>query len=270
MYYILASDKTKLAVEDINKDSRKTIVLVHGWPISKEMFEYQKDVLNDSGYRVISYDIRGFGSSEASSNNYNYDQLADDLKTVIDGLNTDNVNLLGFSMGGAICVHYMAKFNNYKVSKLILAGAAVPSFVRNIQNPYGKTREELDSLINDVYTDRPKAVSNFGKDVFALNHGVEFNDWFKWLCFKASGIGTIKTAISLRDENVFEDLKKINVPTLILHGRLDKVCPYNFTEIMTKEIKNSRLIAFDYSGHGLFYDEKYKFNNELIKFIGEG
>lgn len=267
MYYITSNDGIKLAVEDINKDSIKTIVLVHGWPISKEMFEYQKEDLNNLGYRVVSFDIRGFGNSDISHNNYDYDQLATDLKIIIDSLNVDKVFLLGFSMGGAICVRYMNKFNNYKVSKLILAGAAAPSFTKSINNPYGNTIDSVNSLITKGYKEKPNMMNQFANEVFALNHSDSFNSWFQGLCFKASKIGTIKAAISLRDEDVFADLNGIKVPTLIIHGKLDKICPYRFAQIMHQEIKNSILVPLDFSGHGLFYDEMDKFNFEIIKFL---
>ena len=120
MYYVASSDGTKLAVEDINPNAKKVIVMVHGWPLSKEMYEYQKDILVDLDYRVVSFDLRGFGDSEVSGFGYDYDQLATDLYYVIESLETSEVNLMGFSMGGAICVHYMAMYNNHKIKKLIL------------------------------------------------------------------------------------------------------------------------------------------------------
>lgn len=267
MYYVLASDGTKLSVEDINPNSKKVIVMVHGWPLSKEMFEYQKNILVDKGFRIVSFDLRGFGSSQVSGNGYDYDRLATDVKNIIDSLNVDKVYLMGFSMGGAICVHYMGMFDNYKVDKLILLGAASPSFVKNDNNPYGNSKKKMDDLILKTYNDRPKMVKDFGDDVFALNHSEEFKKWFRDLGFKASGIGTIKTAISLRDEDVFNDLKKIKVETAIMHGKWDKICPYGLALIMNKEIPNNKLYTFEYSGHGLFYDELKKFNEELLKFL---
>lgn len=267
MYYLKMEDGVKIAVEDIQPESRKTIVMVHGWPISKEMFEYQKDVLVCMGYRVVSFDIRGFGDSGISGSNYSYDRLASDLYCVIDNLKTDNIILMGFSMGGAICTHYMAMFQQYKVSKLILAGAAAPSFTKTPDNPYGSSVESVDQLILEASIDRPKMVQDFGNKVFAMQHSKEFLNWFQDLCLKASGIGTIQTAVSLRDENIFHDLKKITVPTAIFHGKLDQICPYGFAMIMEKEIPVAKLYPFEYSGHGLFYDEKDRFNQLLTEFI---
>lgn len=267
MFYVRTSDNICLAVEDINPQNFKTIVLVHGWPISQDMYEYQKNVLNDCQYRIISYDIRGLGSSQVAGDNYNYNQLATDLHCILTTLDVRNATLVGFSMGGAICVRYMSKFDNERINKLVLVGAAAPSFTRNEHNPNGKTIDEVNDLIKQCYANRPKMVHDFGQNVFALNHGNEFMNWFSSICLKGSGIGTIQTAISLRDEDVYQDLFKINVPTLIMHGIFDKICPFSFALIMNECISNSYLCKFEHSGHGVFYDEQKRFNQVLIDFI---
>lgn len=267
MYYIKASDGCKLAVEDINPNGKETILMIHGWPISRKMFEYQVDFLNDYNYRIITVDIRGFGESETTNEGYSYDQLALDVKSVIDQLNLNDITLLGFSMGGAIVTHYMAKYHNYKVKKLILAGAAAPSFTKTVDNPYGATIESTNRLIKQTYQDRPQMIADFGNNVFALNHSNNFRNWFQNICEQGSGIGTIKTAIPLRDENIFHDLKQIKVPTYILHGKLDLICPFGFAKIMKEQIHYSELIPFEYSGHGLFYDELDKFNKVLLQIL---
>ena len=154
-------------------------------------------------------------------------------------------------MGGAICVRYMSKFGKERVSKLVLAGAAVPSYTRTIHNPEGQSIDAVNQLIEQCYTNRPKMVHDFGQNVFALNHGSEFMNWFTSICLKGSGIGTIQTAISLRDEDVYQDLFEIKVTTLIMHE-----C-----------IEDSILCKFEYSGHGIFYDERERFNQVLIDFI---
>lgn len=267
MYHVISNDGTKISVEDTNPNSEKVIVLVHGWPLNKKMFEYQKSVLNDYGYRVVSLDLRGFGDSQVTDNGYQYDQLADDLYAVIEQLNVRTVSLLGFSMGGAVVTHYMAKYNNDMVDKLILVGAAVPSFTISKENPYGMTPTSVNQLINQAYHDRPKMCADFGAKVFAQHHSQEFLNWFQTICEQGSGIGTIQTAISLRNENIFSDLSKIKVPTAIFHGKLDQICPYPLAIIQHEQIPNSELYSFEYSGHGVFYDELELFNQILINFL---
>lgn len=170
-------------------------------------------------------------------------------------------------MGGAICIHYMAKFNNYKVSKLALLGAAAPSFVKNFKNPYGNSIQTVENLIHQSCIDRPQMIHDFGNKVFALHYSSSFMDWFSLLGLKASSIGTVECLFSLRDENIYEDLHKIKVPTIIMHGRMDQICPYGLAIIMKEQIKNSILDTFEYSGHGLFYDELNKLNQDLLNFM---
>lgn len=267
MYYIRSNDGTKICVEDINPAYPKVIVMVHGWPMSKEMFEYQKNMFTQWGYRIITFDIRGFGDSDISGSGYHYDQLATDLYMVIESTGINNIILLGFSMGGAVCVHYMGMYDNHKVSKLVLAGAAAPSYCVTSDNPYGHSLDEVNKLIINLYNDRPNTIQEFGSNVFASNPSPAFRTWFQGLCNKASGLGTINCAESLRDENVFSDLSRIKVPTAIMHGKLDKICPYGFATIMNQQIPGSLLYPFEKSGHGIFYDELSAFNHALMKFI---
>ena len=110
MFFISSNDNANIAVYELNPNAYKTIVLIHGWPLSHKMFEYQLPDLIKNGYRVISIDIRGFGNSDETSNGYNYNQFATDLYYVIYALNLSNFDLLGFSMGGAIATKYMQIF----------------------------------------------------------------------------------------------------------------------------------------------------------------
>lgn len=264
MFFIRSNDGIHLAVEDINPTSSKVIVMVHGWPMNKNMFEYQKNMLVEWGYRIVSFDIRGFGNSDVSDHPYQYDQLATDLFFIIENLKLNNVILLGFSMGGAICVHYMGMYDNYHVSQLILVSAAAPSFVVSVDNPYGHQEEELNNMITNLYTDRPKTLAEFNQNMFASMPSAAFRQWIQNMGVSSSSIATIRTAQALRDENVFTDLSRIKVPTAIMHGKLDKICPYGFALIMNQQIPNSSLYAFENSGHGIFFDELSSFNHTLI------
>ncbi|MCL2354671.1 MAG: alpha/beta hydrolase [Oscillospiraceae bacterium] len=230
MYYIHSTDNAKIAVYDLNPRMHKTILLVHGWPLSHKMFEYQKNVLVHMGYRVVSIDIRGFGNSDETVLGYDYDQLATDLYEVIVALNLNNIILAGFSVGGAIVTRYMRKYNGHGVSKLCLLSAAVPSFTKNTNNPYAAfTKEEINKLLMDIYKDRPKLNEYFGSLFFAQEHSKPLTNWFGRIADSASSSGQIGVLISLRDEILFEDMKHIHVPTGIFHGKLDKICPYELS-----------------------------------------
>lgn len=164
----------------------------------------------------------------------------------------------------------MARHNEYEVSKLALFAAAAPSLIKRSDFPYGLEKEAVNEIIQGTHNDRPKMLQDFG-DMFFFQYVTKpFSDWFFQLGLQAAGWATAATANSwLGEESLFSDLKKISVPTLILHGIHDKVCLFPLAEAQKEGIKDSRLVAFENSGHGLFYDERDKFNKELTQFIEE-
>jgi non-heme chloroperoxidase len=264
-YYIKVGNNVEIFIEDIGYG--KPILMIHGWPLNSKMFEYQMNVLPAYGVRIIAPDLRGFGKSDRPFDGYSYNQMADDIKAIVDALHLDYFTLLGFSMGGAIAIRYMSRYNSYKVSKLILAGAAAPSFTMRENEPYGTPVDEVNSLIYSLYHDRPKAIEEFGEKFFAGKISDEFKTWFTNLNLEASGHGTIQAAASLRDEDLRIELSRIYVETYILHGKHDQICPFDFATQMNKHIRNSKLIPFEKSGHGLFYEEWQKFNQEIMSAI---
>lgn len=267
MFFIRSNDNAKIAVYELNPEGIKTIVLVHGWPLSHKMFEYQFPSLLHSGYRIISIDLRGFGNSDVTSDGYNYNQFSTDLYCTIYSLNLSNFDLLGFSMGGAIVTRYMQLYGGYGVRKLCLCDAAVPSYCKSINNPYGQTIESTNKLINLGYNDRPALNEYFGSIFFYNQHSTAFKDWMQNLNNSASGLGEMSCLIALRDEDVFNDLKHIHVQTGIFHGKEDKICPFGMAIIMHDNIRNSTIFPFEKAGHGAFYDAKDSFNKTLIEFL---
>lgn len=267
MFYVKTRDNVKIAVQDINSKSSRSILFVHGWPFNNKIFEYQINLLSELGVRCITMDLRGFGSSDVSAGGYSYYTLAKDIHSVILSTKPKNLTLAGFSMGGAIAVKYMSLFKGYGVHKLALLAAAAPSFTKRDNYPYGMTVEEVNKLIRQSYVDRPQMVSDFSKKLFAQQHSQNLRSWIKQIAISSSGIGTIQTAISLRDEDLRNELCNIKVPTGIFHGKADKICPYEFALIMKEEIKNSTLYTLDDSGHVIFYDELEKFNQIFLEYL---
>ncbi|KMT23346.1 alpha/beta fold hydrolase [Clostridium cylindrosporum] len=268
-YYVKVESNVKVYVEDLNPLCNKTIVFLHGWPGSSELFEYQFNKLPEKGFRCIGIDMRGFGRSDKPFTGYDYDTLSNDVRAVIEALRLKDVTLLGHSTGGSIAIRYIAKYGQ-GVSKLVLCAAAAPSLIKRPYFPYGLPREAVDNIISETYSDRPKMLSDFG-DMFFFKHITKpFSDWFFSLGLKAASWATASVARTwIEDEKLFSDLEKIQIPTLILHGIHDKVCRFQLAEAQKKAIKHSKLIPFEFSGHGLFYDQQEKFNRELIKFIEE-
>lgn len=267
--YIEVESNIRLHVTDAGEG--RAIVLIPGWPLSDEMYEYQYNDLINNNFRVIGITLRGFGKSDKPYGAYNYDVHALDIKRVLDQLDIKNAVLCGFSMGGAIAVRYVSLYAAAHVSKLVLAGAAVPSWTQRKDFPYNIPQSDVDDLIALNNTDRPKLLSNFAK-IFsatetALNEGI--GNWLNAINLSASSYATVNCLMALRDTDLRSDLKKIKIPTLILHGKKDKICSFDLAEQMKAGIEDSELVAFEHSGHSLFLEETKKFNEELIKFAQE-
>ena len=267
MHFVQVSSHVRCAVEDLCPNGSPTILMLHGWPLSHRIFEYICNAAPALGVRCITMDLRGYGASDKPFSGYNYDRLADDVCAVCRSIDAPCITLLGFSMGGAVAIRYMARHQGYKVNQLILCGAAAPVFTRAPENPRGLTREAVDLLIRESYQDRPAMTKAFGTMCFAQPHSAAFMDWFQDICLDAGGPATIHSLEALRDERLYSDLKTIRTPTLILHGKRDQVCPFELAETMHDGIISSFLVPFEESGHCLFIDEREKFNNEVTEFV---
>lgn len=267
--YVKVEPDVTVYVEDINRENGKPILFLHGWPANHQMFEYQFNQLPRLGCRCIGIDLRGFGKSDKPWNGYDYNRMADDVRHVIEALKLQNITLAGHSTGGAIAIRYMARHNGYGVSKLALLAAAAPSLIQRPYFPYGLKREDVLNIITGTYNDRPDMLRGFG-DMFFFQHVTKpFSEWFFQMGLEAASWSTTAVAATwLNEESLFYDMGKINVPTLILHGVHDKICHFPLAEAQKQGIKKSRLVPFENSGHGLFWEERDKFNNELVQFIG--
>src|ERR1035437_4277315 len=264
--YIEVETNVRLHITDAGEG--RPIVLIPGWPLSDEMYEYQYNDLINKNFRVIGITLRGFGKSDKPYGAYNYDVHASDIKNVLNKLEIKDAVLGGFSMGGAIAIRFASADNGAHVSKLVLCGAAAPIWTQRNDFPYNLPKKAVDDLIALNYQDRPKLLSNFAKIFSAtetsLNEGI--GSWLNGICLSASSHATAQCLIALRDTDLRSDLVKITIPTLIMHGKKDKICSFDLAEQMKAGISNSHIVAFENSGHSLFLEETHKFNAELIKF----
>ena len=264
--YIEVEPNVRLHVTDAGEGT--PIVLIHGWPLSDEMYEYQYNALINNNFRAIGITLRGFGKSDKPYGVYDYDVFARDIKTVLNTLDIKDAVLVGFSMGGSIAIRYVSKYNSAHVSKLVLCGAAAPIWTQRNDFKYNLPKSAVDELIELNYKDRPKLLSNFAKIFSAtetsLNEGI--GSWLNGINLSASSYATAQCLIALRDTDLRPDLKKISIPTLIMHGKKDKICSFDLAEQMKLGITDSHLVVFEKSGHSMFLEETDKFNSELIKF----
>lgn len=271
MFYIKSTDHVKIAVWDFNGEGKETVLLVHGWPLSHKIYEYQIGRLCSQGYRVVALDLRGFGESDIPAFGYSYNHMATDLYNVVCSLSLKDFTLVGFSMGGAVALRYMNLYKEQGVKRLILLSAAAPCWTQRPGFPYGVTRAFADGLIRQASVDRAALAHTFSyEQLFACPQSDCIKGWFQDIALSASGIGTIQAAVSLRDEDGRRDLGAVHVPTVVIHGGKDKIVPGELAMMQHKNIANSRMYTLTNSGHGIMYDELEKFNKIFFSAIKGG
>lgn len=264
--YIEVEKNVKLHVTDLGEG--QPIVLIHGWPLNDAMYEYQYQYLVQKGFRVIGISLRGFGKSDWPYGRYDFDVFSDDIKVVLEKLKIENAVLGGFSMGGAVVLHYVTKYNSAHISKLALFGAAAPSWKQREGYPYGASDEAAAGLIHTTQTNRQQLIEDFGKGFGATDSSLSapMAQWLASINLNASPYATTQAITALRDLDLRPELVKIKIPVAIFHGVKDKLCDFVFAEQLHKGIKNSYIVRFENSGHALFLEEMDKFNTELEKF----
>jgi non-heme chloroperoxidase len=249
------------------------VVLIHGWPLSKEMWEYQLGDLINAGLRVIKYDRRGFGKSSKPWDGYDYDTFADDLKAVMDELNLRNATLVGFSMGGGEVVRYLNRYGTDRVSKIVLISAVTPYMVKTNDNPDGVDESVFADMMEQMKEDRINFLDEFGKKFFGVtlvNKPVStpLLEYYRMLASFASARSTQQAAIAFAQTDFRRDVEAVSVPTLIIHGDGDKTVPIKNSSDRTSEmIKGSQYLVYDGAPHGLFYTDRERLNMDLINFI---
>ncbi len=261
--YIEVEKNVKLHVTDLGEG--QPIVLIHGWPLSDAMYEYQYQYLSRKGFRVIGITLRGFGKSDKPFGRYDFDVFSDDIKVVLEKLDIQNAVMGGFSMGGAVVLHYVTKYEAAHVGKLALFAAAAPSWQQREGAPYGIPETDANGLIVQTMTAREDLISSFGAAFPAKEGNISKNveKWLENINLESSPYAVTESIKALQKLDLRPELSKIKIPTAIFHGPQDKLCPFAFAEELNKGIKDSYIVKFENSGHALFVEEAEKFNVEL-------
>lgn len=269
--YIKTAKNVELYVKDYGEG--KPVILIHGWPLSNEMWEYQIDFLVSNNYRVIAYDRRGFGKSSQPWDGYDYSTLSDDLKEIIEQLELEDATIVGFSMGGGEVVRYFSRHGGKKVTKAALISSVVPYLLKTDDNPDGHPKEKSENTAQAIQEDRIGFIDNFGRTFFGVNIinkplSTPLLEYYRMLCSLASPRATLKCAESFSFTDFRDELNTINVPTLIIHGDDDKIVPIDLTSKKASEaIANNTYIVYEGAPHGLFYTHKDKLNEDLLHFL---
>lgn len=268
---ITTRDGTTLYYKDWG--SGPVIVFSHGYPLSSDAWEYQMLFLAQRGYRVIAHDRRGFGRSSQPGHGYDFDTFADDLATLIEALGLQDITLVGHSMGGGEVARYISRHGQTRVSRVALVAAVTPFLLKTDSNPNGAPKEFFDTFRAAVLADRSQwnkdstmPYYNFNRPGAKVSEGVRDDYWRQG---QAAGIQAAYYAIGAFSETDFRsDLKNIGVPTLIVHGSDDQICPIDLTgKPAAAIVKHANFVIYQGGSHGLLITEKDKLNAELLAFM---
>ena len=267
-----ASEEVQIFYQDIGRG--KPVVLIHGWPLNHEMWEYQINELPKHNIRVIAYDRRGFGKSSRPWEGYDYDTLASDLDTLLETLDLTDVTLVGFSMGGGEVARYLSKYNTSgRVTKAALISSVTPFLLKTDDNPTGLPQEMFDTMQQQIEEDRPKFLASFSKmfygvHLFSNPVSEEFLQRDQILTLNSAGHATIKAMQAWSVTDFRADLATVKIPLLVLHGKADETVPIDASaEETIKIVPQAEYVVYDDAPHGLFYTHKNRFNEEIISFV---
>jgi len=255
--------------------SGQPVILIHGYPLSGTSWEKQIPVLLKAGHRVITYDRRGFGRSSQPTTGYNYDTFAADLRELINKLNLRDFSLVGFSMGGGEVARYIGRYGSKGVRNAVIAGGVPPFLLKTPDNPEGVDKSVFDGLEKAIVADRYAFFAQFFKNFYNADKYLgkrvsqEAIDASFAVAAACSPAATLESVPSWY-EDFREDLKRIDVPTLVIHGDDDRIVPYNAAGARTaKLVKGARLVTIKGGPHNVAWTHADEFNNALLGFFGE-
>ncbi len=277
MPYLTVGKENSGGIELYYEDhgSGQPVVLIHGYPLSGASWEKQLPVLLEAGYRVITYDRRGFGKSSQPATGYNYDTFAEDLHKLVTQLKLRDFTLVGFSMGGGEVARYFGKYGSKGVSKAVIISGVPPYLLKTADNPEGVDGSVFAGIEKAVAADRYAFFSGFfqnfyNTDQFLGKRVSEQAIQASWnVAAGASAIASL-ACVAAWHTDFREDLARIDVPTLVIQGDADRILPIAATGGRTaKLIKGARLLVVKDGPHGIPWTHAEEVNGGLLSFLGE-
>lgn len=251
----------------------KPVVFVHGWVLGAEMWEYQMTALSRQGLRCIAYDKRGCGRSSQPGDGYDFDTFADDLATLMELLDLQDVTLVAHSMGGGEVARYLSRYGTSRIARTVLIAIITPFLCRTADNPDGFDSSSCEQAIASLQQDRPHyftamAPSFFGDGLSNGSVSPEMTQWLVNLALQASPRAAIQMMQAQSKTDFRGDMSAFTVPTLIIHGDRDMGAPSALTGQKTADaIPGSLLKVYENAAHGLFITHKEQLNQDLLTFI---
>lgn len=271
MSTLTTTDGTQIHYKDWGKGP--PVVFSHGWPLTSDAFEDQMYYLASKGYRCIAHDRRGHGRSSQPWSGNDMDTYAEDLAQLIEMLELNDATLVGHSTGGGEVTRYIGLRGTKRVGKVVLIGAVPPLMVKTANNPGGLPIETFDQIRASVISDRSQFFKDLTMPFYGYNRpGAKISEGIResfWLQGMMAGFPAAYFCIKAFSEtDLTEDLKKIDVPTLILHGDDDQIVPIaNSALLSAKLVKNATLKIYEGAPHGLCTTHKQMVNEDLISFL---
>jgi pimeloyl-ACP methyl ester carboxylesterase len=249
------------------------VVLVHGWPLSGASWEKQLPALLAAGHRVITYDRRGFGRSSQPTVGYDYDTFAADLDTLLTTLDLEDVVLAGFSMGGGEVARYLGTYGAKRVRKAVFLGAITPCLKQAADNPAGVEGGVFEGIQQGLRADRPAFLAGFLQQFYNVDvlGGTRMSDEAvraSWnVAVGASPVATVE-CVAAWGTDFRADLRKITIPTLVIHGDADRIVPLAVSGGRMHEfVAGSRLVTLAGAPHGFPWTHAAETNRELLQFL---
>ena len=247
-------------------------MLIHGWPLSSDSWSEQIPVLRDAGYRVVAYDRRGFGQSDPGDG-YDYDRLTDDLHNVITSLELSDVTLVGFSMGGGEVARYASKHGTDNLHSVVFAAAVPPYLAKSDDNEDGPLTDDAATEFREgLESDRDAFFDGFTTDFFSAGDDLKVSDEQREealaLCKKSDEEAALGCMKAWATTDFRDDLTKVDVPTLVIHGDSDGIVPFEGSGKRTHEaIEGSELVVLEGAPHGCNVSHAKEFNQALLDFL---
>src|SRR6266581_3034919 len=252
------------------------VVLIHGYPLSGASWEKQLPVLLEAGHRIITYDRRGFGRSSQPTTGYNYDIFVEDLHKLITRLKLHNFSLVGFSMGGGEVARYIGKYGSKGVSKAVIVGGIPPYLLKTTDHPDGVDASVFEGIQKAVAADRYAFFIEFFKnffntDVFLGKRISEQAVQASWNVAAGASATASLACVPTWHEDFRNDVARIYVPTLVIHGEADRIVPMQASGAkIAKLVKGARLVAIKDGPHAVSWTHADEVNAELVNFLGRG
>ncbi|WP_158747687.1 alpha/beta fold hydrolase [Acidisphaera sp. L21] len=271
MPHISTADSVHIHVKDAG--TGKPVVLIHGWPLTGDMFEYQTLALLEAGHRVITYDRRGFGQSGHPVGPYEYDTFAADLDAVLTKLDVTGVTLVGFSMGGGEVARYLTRYGASRVAKAVLVSSVVPYVLRDDTNPDGVDPAIFETMKAQIREDRFAFLQTFGKQFYGVGLvsrpvSSALLEWTFQLAVMASPKATLDCVDAFSRTDFRPDLASFTMPTLIVHGGDDATVPTGTSgRAAARGIPHATFIEYEGEPHGLHATAPGRLNHDLLRFI---